>query len=160
VKNKHTFIYCLFVVAAVFAADQITKSLVSSNIPVGAAVPGIDSFVKLYHTLNDGIAFSMLEGHRVPLIIMQAILVGVIVTVMIFVQRRYRDSRLFRVVMTSFSLMLGGGLGNLADRISTGVVTDFVSIGSFAVFNVADACLVTGCGLLILNLLMHTGSKS
>jgi signal peptidase II len=154
------FFHCLIVAAAVFAADQFTKYLVTKYIPVGGTVPDEASFVKLFHTLNDGVAFSMLQGYRVPLIIMQSILVAVIVVVMVFCYRRLGKSRRPLVVMTAFSLMLGGGLGNLYDRISTGLVTDFVAIGKFAVFNTADACLTTGCGLLILYVLRYAGGGS
>jgi signal peptidase II len=100
----------------------------------------------------------MLQGHRAPLIALQSVLVAVIVAVMFAVYRRLKDARHPFTVMTSFSLMLGGGLGNLWDRISTGFVTDFVSIGNFAVFNTADACLVAGCGLLLLYILRYSGS--
>jgi signal peptidase II len=154
------FVHCLIVAAAVFAADQFTKYLVTKYIPVGGTVPDEASYVKLFHTLNDGVAFSMLQGYRVPLIVMQSILVAVIVAVMIFCYRRLGNARRPLVVMTAFSLMLGGGLGNLYDRISTGMVTDFVSIGKFAVFNTADACLTTGCGLLILYVLRYAGGGS
>jgi len=158
-KGRRTFIHCAIIVAAVFAADQFTKYLVRIHIPVGGAVPGEASFVKLLHTLNDGVAFSMFQGYRLPLIIMQSVLVVVIVAVMFISYKRLGDARHPLVVMTAFSLMLGGGLGNLCDRISTGLVTDFVSVGSFAVFNAADACLTTGCGLLILYVLRFSGFK-
>jgi signal peptidase II len=148
------------VTAIVFIADRITKYLVDIFIPIGDAVPGRDSFVKLLHTLNDGVAFSMFQGYRMPLIVMQSALVAVIVAVMFVVYRRIKDVRHPLTVMTAFSLMLGGGLGNLWDRISTGFVTDFVSIGNFAVFNTADACLVAGCGLLVLYMLRYSDTIS
>jgi signal peptidase II len=145
------------VTAAVFAADRITKHVVDISIAVGEAVPSKDSFIKLFHILNDGVAFSMFQGHRTPLIVLQSALVVVIVAAMLIAYRRFGGARSPLTVMTAFSLMLGGGLGNLWDRVSTGLVTDFVSVGNFAVFNVADACLVAGCGLLILYMLRHTG---
>jgi signal peptidase II len=146
------------VTATVLIADRITKYLVYIFIPLGDAVPGRDSFVKLLHTLNDGVAFSMLQGHRAPLIVLQSALVAVIVAIMFIAYRRVKGARRPLTVMTAFSLMLGGGLGNLWDRISTGFVTDFVSIGRFAVFNAADACLVAGCGLLVLYMLLYSNS--
>jgi signal peptidase II len=158
--GRRVFLHCLLIAAAVFVADQITKSLVISHIPLGAAVPGMDAFVKLWHTQNDGVAFSMLHGHRVPLIALQCVLVAAIMAVMLVGYRRYIcRARRPLVCMAAFALMLGGGLGNLADRIATGLVTDFVSVGGFAVFNVADACLTAGCGLLILYVLRYTGDR-
>lgn len=154
-SGKRTFFFCLAISAIVFAADQFTKYLVKSFIPVGGAVPDMASFAKLYHTLNDGVAFSMFQGHRVPLSVMQSLLVAVIIAVMFMAYRRVGKYGRPLIAMAAFSLMLGGGLGNLCDRLATGLVTDFVSIGSFAVFNVADACLTTGCGLLILYALRY-----
>jgi signal peptidase II len=154
--RARVFARCLLVTAAVFAADRVTKLLVQTFIPVGGAVPGEDSFVKLFHVLNDGVAFSLFQGHRTPLAVMQSALVVVIVVVMFAAYRRLAGARDTMTVMTAFSLMLGGGLGNLWDRVSAGFVTDFVSIGGFAVFNAADACLVAGCGLLILCVLNYT----
>jgi signal peptidase II len=139
-------------------ADRSTKYLVDIFIPVGAAVPSGDAFVKLLHTLNDGVAFSLFQGHRAPLIALQSALVAVIVALMFVAYRRIKHARCPFMVMTAFSLMLGGGLGNLWDRVSTGFVTDFVSIGGFAVFNTADACLVAGCGLLVLYMLRYSDS--
>jgi signal peptidase II len=147
------------IVGTVFAADRFTKYLVDEFIPVGDAIPGTDSFIKLFHTLNDGMAFSLFQGHRAPLVVMQSILVVVIVIMMFVVHRRLAGTPRHLTVMTAFSLMLGGGLGNLWDRVATGFVTDFVSIGGFAVFNVADACLVAGCGLLALYMLVSVGSS-
>ncbi|MDY6867785.1 MAG: signal peptidase II, partial [Chloroflexota bacterium] len=49
-------------------------------------------------------------------------------------------------------LQLGGALGNLIDRIRFGPVTDFISVGEFPVFNIADACITIGVGLLILSM--------
>jgi signal peptidase II len=157
-KGARVFTHCLLVTAAVLVADRLTKYLVQTFIPVGGALPGRDAFIKLLHTLNDGVAFSMLQGHSGPLIIMQSALVAVIVAVMFAAHRRLKNARRPLPIMTAFSLMLGGGLGNLWDRISTGFVTDFVSIGNFAVFNAADACLVAGCCLLILRMLLDAGA--
>lgn len=58
-----------------------------------------------------------------------------------------RKELLIRVAM---AMMLGGALGNLVDRLTRGTVTDFVSVGTFAVFNVADACISVGTAILIL----------
>ena len=61
--------------------------------------------------------------------------------------------------MAGLMLMLGGALGNLADRLLTGTVTDMIELlfVRFAVFNVADACLTAGCALMIVSLLFRPG---
>jgi lipoprotein signal peptidase len=50
----------------------------------------------------------------------------------------------------AMAMMLGGAVGNLIDRLTIGTVTDFISVGTFAVFNVADACISVGTVILIL----------
>jgi signal peptidase II len=150
-------VHCILVTAAVFVCDRITKHLVVKHIPLGESVPDAGAFVRLWHTQNDGVAFSLFQGHRAPLMAIQSVIVVAIAVLMIVCFRRLRSARHPLMAMTAFSLMLGGGLGNLYDRLDTGLVTDFVSIGRFAVFNAADACLTAGCGLLLLYVLLYTG---
>jgi signal peptidase II len=126
---------------------------------VGDAIPAQDAFLAIRYTLNDGVAFSMFQGYRAPLIIIQSILVVAILIVVFILFRRVARVRKPYMVFMSFSLMLGGGIGNLIDRIATGRVIDFLSIGSFPIFNVADTCLTTGCGLLLLYVLRYTGGN-
>jgi signal peptidase II len=123
---------------------------------VGDAIPAQNAFLAIRYTLNDGVAFSLFQGHRIPLIIIQSVLV---VAILIVILALYRSVRLGkpRMAFASFSLMLGGGVGNLIDRVATGQVTDFISIGSFPIFNVADICLTTGCGLLLIYSIFYTG---
>jgi len=60
-----------------------------------------------------------------------------------------QDEKLMRIAM---SMQLGGALGNLIDRVIFGPVTDFISVGTFPVFNIADASITVGVGILILGL--------
>jgi signal peptidase II len=116
---------------------------------LGHAIPAKDSFFSIRYALNDGVAFSMFQGHRIPLILIQSTLVIAILVVMVVVLRRAFSA----LLLMSFSLMLGGGLGNLIDRLVFGKVTDFISIGSFPIFNIADMSLIAGCGLMLLYML-------
>ena len=56
-------------------------------------------------------------------------------------------------------LMLGGAIGNLIDRFTQGYVTDFISVGSFPVFNVADSCVTVGVGLLVLATILEENKQ-
>jgi len=62
----------------------------------------------------------------------------------------------------SLSLMLGGAVGNLVDQFSMGFVTDFIAVGRFPIFNVADSCVTIGVGLMLLDMLIKekNGSKA
>jgi signal peptidase II len=154
-KPRNTILLSVFIIAAVFAADQFTKHLVRTNMRLGQAIPAPDAFATIRYTLNDGVAFSMLEGHRSALIVLQLCLVLAIIIVMLFLCRKSATP----LMVIAFSLMLGGGIGNLVDRILFGQVTDFISVGSFAIFNVADACLTTGCGLMLLFVILYDRSE-
>ena len=133
------------IAAAVFAADRVTKIL-APRIPAEGQVliPGV---LGLRYAENRGIAFSLLSGHPVLLGILS---LGILTGAFLALRKKKLDS----VSQTGLMMMLGGAAGNLADRLLSGYVPDMIEFLfiRFAVFNVADACLVTGCGLVIWNL--------
>ena len=124
----------------VIAADQITKYLVRANMQPGERIPLIGDWLSLYYVRNTGTAFSMFEGNRY---------VTVLLVVIISEARAGRT--LIPVLLT---LVAAGGVSNLADRLTLGYVTDMISCGSFAVFNVADIAVTCGCILTMLALLL------
>ena len=136
------------VAAAVFAADRVTKIL-SPGIPEEGLVlvPGVAG---LRYAENRGIAFSMLSG--TPWALGAASLV-IIAAAFFFL----REKKLHPLTLTGLMMMLGGAAGNMADRFFLGFVPDMIEVlfMKFAVFNVADACLCVGCGLVILALLLN-----
>ncbi|MDR1028580.1 MAG: signal peptidase II [Clostridiales Family XIII bacterium] len=134
------------VLVLILALDYITKRFVRTHMTLGEAIPSEDSFFSIRYALNDGVAFNMFEGHRTPLILMQSVLVVVVFVIMIVVLRHMFSFP----ILCAFALMLGGGIGNLSDRIRFGQVTDFFSVGSFPIFNIADSALTVGCALLLL----------
>ena len=131
--------------AGVFLADRLAKALSVRIPPEGTTlIPGV---LGLRQARNTGMAFSLLSGHPLLLgILSLAILAGAFLAL--------RGRKLSGLTRTALALMLGGALGNLADRLLTGYVPDMLEFlfVDFAVFNVADACLVTGCGLAALDL--------
>ena len=135
--------------ALLVAADQGIKAWATAQLmPVGvmAVLPGI---VELRYVLNDGMAFSMLAGKQGVLIgATSLMLIGVLVWLL-----RGKMPPLERVAWT---LVLGGGIGNLIDRVLNGVVVDYINVlfMNFAVFNFADICVCCGVGLLILSILL------
>ena len=145
-KGKRAF----GIAAAVFLADRGTK-LFWDRIPAEGMtlIPGV---IGLYPARNTGMAFSL--GSGIPW------LAGVLSLVMIgaaFFLLRGRE--LPPPAETGLMMMLGGAAGNLADRFLLGYVPDMIELlfVRFAVFNVADACLVAGCGLGIVSLLREKG---
>ena len=142
-------IISLVAAALLVAADQGIKAWATAQLmPVGvmAVLPGI---VELRYILNDGMAFSMLAGKQGILIgVTSLMLIGVLVWLL-----RGQMPPLERVAWT---LVLGGGIGNLIDRVLNGVVVDYINVlfMNFAVFNFADICVCCGVGLLILSILL------
>ena len=122
------------------ALDQLVKYLVLQNIPLGGHVPFIPYIVELTYVQNTGAAFSMLEGHTWVLTLISAavsVLLAVVLAKRVFPRR---------FAMVSLALILAGAVGNLIDRLFLGFVTDMFQtlFMNFAVFNVADICVVCG----------------
>jgi signal peptidase II len=134
--------------AAVLALDQLLKHLVVSNLAGRPPVDVIGDFVQLRHTTNSGGAFSLLTGAPLFFGIMAMVIIGGI----IYASRRAQPLSLLVVL----GLILGGALGNLTDRLLRGEallrgeVVDFVKVGIWPVFNLADSCVVVGGILLAL----------
>ena len=132
--------------AAVLALDQLTKHLVVSNLAGRPPVDLVGRFVQLRYTTNSGGAFSLLTGAPLFFGVMAMVIIGGIV----YATRRAEPLSTLVVL----GLILGGALGNLSDRLLRGEgllrgeVVDFVKVGLWPVFNLADSCVVVG-GLLL-----------
>lgn len=132
-----------FVAALVVALDQLTKTLALESLSDGP-VDVLGGFVTLRITINSGGAFGVLQG--VPGFFLVAT-IGIIAGILLWARNVEH-----RGWLAALGLVLGGGLGNVVDRVvrDHGGVVDFVDLHWWPVFNVADACIVTGVGLLLL----------
>ena len=146
----------LSVVAAALlvAVDQWIKYWATAVLqPLGAMtlIPGV---VELRYFLNDGMAFSMLAGKQTLLVLMTSAML-LCVLVLLVVRKMCLWERI------SWTLILGGGIGNLIDRVLNGVVVDYVNFlfVDFAVFNFADICITTGVVMLVLWVLYDSYKK-
>ena len=137
----------LGLVVGVVVLDQITKAWVVASLADGP-VSIIGDRVELRLSRNPGGAFSILTGFT-PLL---AVLAAIVAIVLVRVAQRAKDP----VMVVALSLVLGGALGNLTDRMFRapgflrGEVVDFVRIGAFPSFNVADSAVTVGAVLLLL----------
>ncbi len=127
-------------VAALVALDQLVKYLVVQQIPLGEHVPFLPHLLDLTYVENTGAAFSMFSQHTWVLTLISLVL-SVVLAVGVF-------KPLFRHPFgrTALALLLAGAVGNLIDRVLQGYVVDMfhVLFMEFAVFNVADICVVVG----------------
>ena len=133
--------------AILVVIDQLIKHWATAALlPVGSmdVLPGV---VELRYCLNDGMAFSMLAGK-------QGLLIGM-TSIMLFVRKMPLTER------AAWTLVLGGGVGNLIDRVLNGVVVDYINVlfMRFAIFNFADICVCVGVGLLMLAVLLDSFKK-
>ena len=133
--------------AAVLVLDQLIKYLVVANLAGRPPLDVIGSFVQLRYTTNSGGAFSLLTGAPLFFGVMAIVIIGGIV----YASRRTQPLSMLVVL----GLILGGALGNLTDRLCRGnegllrgEVVDFVKVGIWPVFNLADSCIVVGGVLL------------
>lgn len=123
--------------ALTLALDQLTKFVVRQTLEWHYSWPAT-GFFRFTHVQNTGSAFGLFQGQNLPLLVVS--LIGVLVLAYIY-QSQERPTRLLRV---SIALMLGGALGNLIDRVHQGHVTDFLDVGPWPVFNLADSAIVVG----------------
>lgn len=127
----------------VFVIDQLVKHLVVSTMHLGQSFPVIKGIFHITYVLNPGAAFGMLEHQRwfFVVVALAAVLLGVV-----FYKKLQQESILMR---SGAGLLLGGAVGNLADRIQSGLVVDFLDFRVWPVFNIADIAICAGAGILI-----------
>lgn len=126
--------------AALVALDQLVKYLVSTNIPLGGSVPFLPYIMDLTYVQNTGCAFSLLEEHTWLLTLISAVMTVVLAEAL---ARGFFKHPMGKVPL---ALVLAGAMGNLIDRAVCGYVIDMFRtlFMEFAVFNVADICVVVG----------------
>jgi signal peptidase II len=140
-------VWVVTAVAAIVAVDQLTKAWAVSALADGP-VRVFGDTVKLELARNSGSAFSRFQGYTPVL----AILAIVITTLIARAVRHASD----RWVIIGLVLVLGGALGNLTDRLARspgflrGYVVDFVAVGWWPLFNVADSCVTVGAIVLVI----------
>ena len=137
----------------VVAMDQISKLLILEFLYQGKLelIPGILNFT---YVENRGMAFGMLSDHRWVFMVLSTVGIIAMAAYLYF----FVKTKLGRVAL---SLVIGGGIGNMIDRVAYGFVVDFIDFCALGelwvwVFNVADAAVCVGAGLFILDLILET----
>lgn len=140
----------LFTVAGVvIGLDQWTKWLVRTNIPFrGSWLPDwlewLSPYARIVNWSNSGAAFGMFQDGNLVFTVLAFIVIGAIIY---YYPRVGADDWTLRLAM---GLQLGGAAGNLIDRLTMRTVTDFISVGTFPVFNIADSSISVGVAVLLL----------
>jgi len=139
----------LFGVAGLtFALDLWTKRWATATLADRDPLPVLGEFLRLTYTRNSGVAFGLGAGTNFPFYVF-SLLAAVAILILFLrggVQGRARE--------VALALIFGGALGNLVDRVTTGLVVDFIDVGlgqmRFPVFNVADSAVTMGVALFAL----------
>jgi signal peptidase II len=148
-RHFRDYVFLLSIAGIIVLLDQISKYLVRTLIPLQSSWtpwPWMLEYARIVHWQNTGAAFGMFAGWGIVFTVL-AIIVSI--AILYYYPLIPKEDTLIRFAMC---LQLGGALGNLVDRLTRGYVTDFISLGNFAVFNVADASITVGTILLILGM--------
>jgi signal peptidase II len=144
-----------WLIATVILADQVSKVLVQQFIPLYDSVTVVTGLIDLVHIHNAGVAFGLMNDmdHPYRSALTLALALAALVGIVYYSRQVHPDERLAR---TGLSLILGGAVGNLVDRVRLGHVVDFIDVyrgtWHFWAFNVADAAISCGAALIFIEL--------
>lgn len=144
-------LWLLGVAAFSVALDQWTKQWVRTNVAYGEqwlpdGLNWLAPYARIVHWYNSGAAFGMFQNGNLVFTILAFVVVGVILYYFPSVDESDW------LLKSAMGLQLGGAIGNLIDRLLMQKVTDFISIGNFPVFNIADASISVGVALLLFDI--------
>jgi len=148
-NNLKSYLVLFPIAAGIVSLDQWTKLLIRNTLEIGeiwSLWDCLTPYMRVVHWKNTGVAFGMFQNNN----LLFAFLVSIIALVIIVYYPQLTEGDWF--LRIALSMQLGGAVGNLIDRLTVGHVTDFISVGNFAVFNVADASVTVGVGIMILGL--------
>ena len=146
------FLLALFVVLL----DRWTKRLVAAHVAMYTPIQIIPGFFRITHTENTGAAFSLFADSpshwKTAMLISFSVIAMIVVSVLL-----WKQARALTMTGIALSLILGGAVGNLWDRVASGRVVDFllfyVKSYQWPVFNLADSAIVIGASLLVLEII-------
>ncbi len=131
---------------SIFLFDQITKYLVYKNLALGQSIPD-DFIIKITYARNTGTAFSLFSSYGSLLLII-SIFVAVFFTIyFLIIEKPKLTMRLF------ISLVVAGALGNIIDRVRFGYVNDFIDVGFWPIFNIADSSISIALTIYFIDLI-------
>jgi len=147
-KSRIGWAYLFFLLFAslIVALDQLSKAWIRSNLAVGQSLPET-GFFQITHVQNTGAAFGLFQDQATTLTIIALVGFLALLVYALFIHYRLPFSHK-RLGWFTLGLILGGIVGNLTDRLRFGYVTDFIDVGIWPAFNLADSALVVGVIIL------------
>lgn len=132
------------VILITLTVDQLSKLIVQQLMVEGQSIPIIPAVFYLTYTRNPGAAFGLMPYQTLFFIVISV----AVIALMLAAARRISAHR--HLLRTGMGLVVGGAAGNLVDRLRFGLVVDFLDLRVWPVFNLADAAIVIGACLLVL----------
>lgn len=142
-----------FVVLLIIVLDQLTKYLAFVHLHLGAPISVIGDFIELTYVENLGAAFGILKGHT------WVFLIAAIFFIIAFGWFMFSNKKLKTGEKIGASMVLGGTIGNLIDRIRIKGVIDFIYLRNFSVFNLADCAIIVGFIILVFYMLFSVKQR-
>jgi len=147
----------LWIVGSIAILDQATKYLIDGRLAEYQSLPVVEGVLSFTRIHNTGVAYGVLDGVEFPgkTALLAVVATSALVGLAVYAASLAEDQRLTRF---GLSLVIGGALGNLVDRVRLGYVLDFVDVYQggwhFWAFNVADAAISVGVAFMILDILL------
>ena len=147
-KNRSWFdmIICLATVGSVVALDRLTKVFFASALHPGESLPVIRNIFHFTLVHNTGIAFGLFRDNGFVFLVIPMIAVALLIY-NVYYYHKFGD--LDRWYIVAFSLILGGAIGNMIDRLFIGHVIDFIDLRIWPVFNIADSAITVGACIIL-----------
>ena len=130
----------------IFVLDQLAKGYITASMHLGQSIPIVKDYFYITYVLNPGAAFGIFEHQRLFFIAVALILIGAA----IYFRKRILNENI--LVQYGVGLLLGGAIGNLYDRLQSGLVVDFFDFRFWPVFNIADVAICVGAALIIFDI--------
>lgn len=141
--------------STVILIDRLTKAFFSDLLSYGESLPVIKNVLHMTLVYNTGIAFGLFKDQGAVFIIMP--IIAIILLIFNVYYYRQNDEFISHTYIIAFSLILGGAIGNLIDRIRYGYVIDFIDFRVWPVFNVADSAITIGAVIIAIKCFQLSG---
>ena len=145
----------ILIIIGVITLDQVSKLLAIAHLKGGDSFVIIDKVLRFTYVENRGAAFGMLDDKRWIFLVLSTVGIAAMIVFL------FKFAKGNKLLSTALAFVLGGGIGNMIDRIFLGFVVDFIDFYAFPkvwmwVFNIADSFVCVGAGLVILYILLDT----
>lgn len=154
-RSQVDIILSLVCTISIVISDRLTKMFFSDLLDYGESLPLIRNVLHMTLVHNTGIAFGFFKDQGIVFIIIP--IIAIVLLIFNIYYYKQNNEALSRIYIVAFSLILGGAIGNLIDRIMYGYVIDFIDFRVWPVFNIADSAITIGAVIIAVNCFKLSG---